>query len=121
MSKKKTLVMGASGNTDRYSNMAICRLRQYGHPVLAVGLKGGHVLDVEILIDRPSFSDVDTVTLYVGPQRLQADHEYILSLKPRRVIFNPGTEDDLFEDRLRNAGVEVVEGCTLVMLSTEQY
>lgn len=121
MSGKLTLVMGASENADRYSNMAIRRLRQYGHPVWAIGLKSGQVLDVEIVTNRPAFSDVDTVTLYVGPQRLHADHDYILSLKPKRVIFNPGTEDLGFEDRLRKAGVEVVEGCTLVMLSTGQY
>jgi len=121
MSTKKTLVMGASENTDRYSNMAIRRLRQYDHPVLAVGLKNGKVLDVDIVSARPEFTDVDTVTLYVGPERLVADHDYILSLKPRRVIFNPGTEDGGFEGRLRNAGVEVVEACTLVMLSTGQY
>lgn len=121
MNPRTTLVMGASENTDRYSNMAIRRLRQYGHPVMAVGLKNGKVLDVEIVSNRPAFTDLDTVTLYVGPQRLQSDHAYILSLKPKRVIFNPGTEDFEFEDRLRNAGVEVVEGCTLVMLSTGQY
>lgn len=121
MSKKITLVLGASENTDRYSNMAIHRLLKHGHSVVALGLKRGVVSGVEILTARPMLSDVDTVTLYVGPQRLHVDHEYILSLKPRRVIFNPGTEDPGFEDSLRNAGVEVVEGCTLVMLSTGQY
>lgn len=113
--------MGASENTDRYSNMAIRRLRQYDHPVLAIGLKNGKVLDVDIVATRPEFTDVDTVTLYVGPQRLSTDHDYILSLKPKRVIFNPGTEDEGFEVRLRSTGVEVVEACTLVMLSTGQY
>lgn len=119
--KTHTLVIGASENPQRYSNMAIRRLRSNKIPVHALGLKKGKVEDVEIQTGHPDFSDIDTVTLYVGPQHQQEILEYVRSLKPRRVIFNPGTESSYFEDRLRNDGVEVLEACTLVMLGTHQY
>lgn len=116
-----TLVIGASENTDRYSNIAIRSLRSHGLPVIALGLKSGRVLDVDILTGTPVFSDVDTVTLYVGPERLRPLHAYIADLHPRRVIFNPGTEDADFASDLKKKGIEVQEACTLVMLSTGQY
>lgn len=118
---KKTLVIGASEKTDRYSNMAIRRLRAHKHPVLALGLQPGKVLDVEILTGHPTFSDIHTVSLYVGPARQGDLYSYVLSLHPRRVIFNPGTENPVFEELLRKAGVVVEEACTLVLLSTDQY
>lgn len=116
-----TLVIGASQNTERYSNMAIRRLRAAGYPVCALGLRQGMVLDVEIQTGRPEFTDIDTVTLYVAPARQGDFHDYIRGLKPRRVIFNPGTEDQYFENLLKDDGVEVQEACTLVLLSTGQY
>ncbi len=119
--KNFTLVLGASENPQRYANMAIRRLRQHQHPVHAVGLRPGKVDDVEILTGQPLFSDVDTVTLYIGPQHQTSIHDYILKLKPRRVIFNPGTEDQSFQDTLKAHGIQVEEACTLVLLGTGQY
>lgn len=118
---RNTLVIGASENTDRYSNMAIRRLRLMGYPVCAIGLRRGRVLDVEIQAGRPGFTDIDTVSLYVAPARQGDLHDYVRGLKPRRVIFNPGTEDEYFENLLKADGVEVLEACTLVLLSTGQY
>jgi predicted CoA-binding protein len=119
--KTHTLVIGASENTARYSNMAIHRLRQKGLPVHAVGLRKGMVADVMIDTGHPDYSDIDTVTLYVGPQHQHEIMDYVIALKPRRVIFNPGTESFVFEEKLKSNGIEVLEACTLVMLGTGQY
>jgi len=119
--KTHTLVIGASENTSRYSNMAIHRLLQKGIPVRAVGLRRGEVAGVVIETGHPEYSDIDTVTLYVGPQHQSEISDYVMALKPRRVIFNPGTESPAFQQKLRSNGVEVIEACTLVMLGTGQY
>ncbi len=119
--KNHTLVLGASVNPQRYSNMAIRRLRHYQYPVHAVGLRTGRVEDVDVVSGQPLFSDVDTVTLYIGPSHQPQIYDYVLKLCPRRVIFNPGTENEVFQEMLRNAGIEVEEACTLVMLGTGQY
>jgi predicted CoA-binding protein len=116
-----TLVVGASENPDRYSNMAIRRLVEHNVPVYALGLKPGNVAGVELVTGFPELKGIDTITLYVGPQRLAPMHDYLLRLKPRRVIFNPGTEDAEFASKLKSSGVEVTEACTLVLLSTGQY
>lgn len=121
MSSKKTLVIGASENTLRYSNIAIHRLIEKGHEVLAVGLKPGSVSGIPIVTGQPDFDNVDTVSLYVGPKNQENLIEYVVSLQPNRVIFNPGTENTYFEERLMEEGVEVLEACTLVMLSTGQF
>ncbi len=118
---KKTLVLGASENPTRYSNMAIQRLRAHKVPVVAIGLKKGNVGDVEIITEHPEMSDIDTVTLYMNPGNQKPYYDYILSLKPRRVIFNPGTENDELERKLIQKGVTTMEACTLVMLGTGQY
>lgn len=117
----KTVVIGASENADRYSNRAVRSLVQHNEPVVAVGLRAGKIGDVEILTGFPVLEDVETVTLYVGPQNQPAWYEYILSLKPKRVIFNPGTENPEFEKLCAEAGIETVEACTLVMLSVGNY
>lgn len=119
--KNHALVLGASENPQRYANMAIRRLRQHRIPVHAVGLRTGKVEDVEIVTGQPLFTDVDTVTLYIGPKNQTPLHDYILKLNPRRVIFNPGTEDNAFESKLRASGIIVEEACTLVLLGTGQY
>ncbi len=119
--KKKTLVLGASENPSRYANMAIKSLRGRGHDVVAVGLRAGAVGDVEIQTGQPLFEDVDTVTLYLNPTNQQPYYDYILSLKPKRIIFNPGTENAELEEKARAVGAEGVEGCTLVMLSIGKY
>ena len=90
---KKTLVMGASENVQRYSNMAIRKLRQFKHDVVAHGLREGEVVDVPIATDLLPYENIDTVTLYLNPKNQEVYYDYILNLKPNRVIFNPGTEN----------------------------
>lgn len=121
--RKKTVIIGATTNPARYSYMAAQRLRAHGHDIVPVGIRNGSVAGEPILkiFDKPAIGGVDTVTLYIGPHRQPEWIDYILSLKPRRIIFNPGTENDDFEKRAEEKGVEVVEGCTLVMLNTGQY
>lgn len=118
---KKTLVLGASDNPSRYSFIAVNRLRTYDHPVVAIGKKKGKVNDVDIITEHPEMNDIDTITLYLNPTNQKPYYDYILSLKPRRVIFNPGTENDELEKKLVQKGVITQEACTLVMLSTGQY
>jgi predicted CoA-binding protein len=117
----KTLVLGASTNPTRYAFMAVQRLSNYGIAVAAVGLKPGTIADVEIQTGMPEIANVDTVTLYLGPQNQPPYYDYILSLKPRRVIFNPGTENPEFEAMLTEHGIEAPSACTLVMLSVGNY
>lgn len=118
---KKTLVLGASLNPGRYSNLAINRLVNYGHTVEAVGLKKGIVAGVDISTEKEDFENIDTVTLYLNPKRQEEYYDYIISLKPKRVIFNPGTENPAFYDMLRKNNIEVEVACTLVLLGTNQY
>ena len=117
----KTLVIGASEKPERYANKAVRMLREYDHDVVSIGLREGMIDDVAIQTGRPDFDDIDTVTLYVGPQRQDDLYDYVIGLKPRRVIFNPGTENPVFEEKLRIGGIEPVEACTLVMLRTNQW
>ncbi len=117
----KTLVIGASEKPERYANMAVRLLREYDHSVLAIGLREGVIGDVPIQTGQPQFEDVDTVTLYVGPQRQDPFMDYVVGLKPGRVIFNPGTENPMFQAKLKQNGIEPIEACTLVMLRTGQW
>jgi len=119
--RKKTLVLGASENPSRYSNMAIRKLVSYGHPVVAIGKKGGRVNDVEIQTELAVLGDIDTVTLYLNPANQAVYFDYILGLHPKRIIFNPGTENDLLVKSAKKNGIETIEGCTLVMLSIGNY
>jgi predicted CoA-binding protein len=118
---KKTLVLGASDNSSRYSYLAINRLRSYGHPVVAIGKKNAMVADVPIEKEKKDWNDVDTVTLYLNPTHQQQYYEYILSLKPKRIIFNPGAENDELADLAIKNGITPIDACTLVLLSTNQY
>lgn len=120
-SGKKTLVLGASENPSRYSYLAINKLRQKGHPVVAIGRKEGRVADVALIRDKISIQDIDTVTLYLNEQHQQEYYDYILSLKPKRIIFNPGAENPRLEQLAEENGIKTMEACTLVMLSTGQY
>lgn len=119
--QKKTLVLGASENPSRYSNIAINRLTGYDHPVVAIGRRQGNVAGIEFDTDTPEYENIDTVTLYLNPTNQQPYYDYILSLKPKRVIFNPGTENEELMTLLRDNNIEPVIACTLVMLSTNQY
>jgi uncharacterized protein len=118
---KKTVVLGASPNPARYSYLAVNRLTTHNHPVVAIGKRTGKIGPVEIQTDHEPIEQVDTVTLYLNPQNQREYYDYILSLKPRRIIFNPGTENDELETRAKEAGIETVEGCTLVMLGIGNY
>ncbi len=121
MENKKTLVLGASPNPARYSYLAVNKLSRYHHPVIAIGKRKGKVGDVEINTEQTPVTDVDTVTLYLNPQNQKQYYNYILSLKPKRIIFNPGTENDELYKLAKQNGIEVMEACTLVLLSTGQY
>lgn len=118
---KPTLVIGASTKPERYAFKAITALRQHNHTVVAFGQRGGAVAGVSIETEWNPTWDVDTVTLYINPVIQESYYERILALKPKRVIFNPGTENRPFENELRLAGIEAEEACTLVLLSIGQY
>jgi predicted CoA-binding protein len=118
---KPTLVLGASENPQRYAYLAVNKLLAYGHPVMAIGKKAGRLRDVEILTGHPPLEAVDTITLYLNPANQKPYYEYLLSLHPKRIIFNPGTENDELMDMARAQGIQALEACTLVMLSTGQY
>lgn len=119
--KNVTLVIGASTNPNRYSNIAIKRLRGKQLPTAAIGLRKGKVLDVTIDDEKLPYDNIDTVTLYLNPKRQEVYYNYIISLKPRRVIFNPGTENMEFAKLLQENNIEAEIACTLVLLSTNQY
>lgn len=121
MAGKKTVVLGASANPSRYSNIAISRLSANEHPVVAVGLRAGKVGDVNIVKGQPKEENIDTITLYLNSNNQKQYYDYILSLKPKRIIFNPGAENDELEELANKNGIKTMEACTLVMLSTGQY
>lgn len=121
MRSKKTLVLGASENPQRYSNLALQQLILHNHPVVAVGKKTGMVKGIAITKDKEVFKDIDTITLYLNPANQKQYYDYILSLNPKRIIFNPGTENRELASLARNNGVETLQACTLVMLSTGQF
>lgn len=120
---KKTVIIGATTNPARYAYLAAGMLTEYHHQIIPVGIKKGEVYGKPILDihQRPSVSDVDTITLYIGPQHQPEHYDYIMSLKPKRVIFNPGTENPEFEKIIEESGAEAMEACTLVLLRSGQY
>ena len=96
--------------------MAIRKLTMYGHPVVSVGLRNGSVAGITIDTHRPVYEDIHTVTMYVGPANQPTLYDYILAQHPKRIIFNPGTENDQFEEMARQQNIETIRHCTLVML-----
>ena len=118
---KKTLVLGASLKENRYSNIAIKKLVKNKHEVIAIGLRKGNIGKVKIDTGFPKLYDIDTVTLYLQPLRQKEYYEYLISLKPKRVIFNPGTENTEFIELLENNNIDVEVACTLVLLTIDQY
>ena len=119
--EKKTLVFGASLKPERYANLAIHRLIDHGHEVVAFGSKKGEVAGVLINTELISYKDIDTITLYVNPQNQSIYYDYLIKLQPRRIIFNPGTENPEFYNLLKQNNIEAEVACTLVLLSTNQY
>lgn len=120
-SPKKTLVLGASANPDRYSYLAVNRLRGNGHPVVAIGKNKAVVADVTVETEKKPIQDIDTVSLYLNPSNQAAYYDYIVSLHPRRIIFNPGAENRELSELAKENGIQPLEACTLVLLATGQY
>jgi len=121
MEKKKTLVIGASPNPARYSYLAVERLSALQHPVIALGIKKGSIGNIEVETEKKPFEQIDTITLYINPFRQKDYYDYILALRPKRLIFNPGTENDELAGMAQQNGIKTVQACTLVLLSTGQY
>jgi predicted CoA-binding protein len=120
--KKKTAIIGASDNPERYSFLATNMLKDYEHPVVPLGVRKGEITGTPIIIDWPEqIDDLDTVTMYVGPKRQPELYDYILGLSPKRIIFNPGTENEEFRKKAEAQGIHTEEACTLVMLRTSQF
>lgn len=118
---KKTVLLGASDNPSRYSYLALNQLRAKNHPVEAIGRKRTTVADITIDTEKKPVEGVDTVTLYLNPDHQREYYDYILSLKPKRIIFNPGTENKELAALAEQNGIQTIEACTLVLLSTGQY
>lgn len=118
---KKTLIVGATTNESRYAYKAAEKLTAAGHEIIPFGIKKGEVFGQPIVNDWQAFEDVNTVTMYVGPARQDEYFDKIIAIKPNRVIFNPGTENPIFQDKLSNAGIDFEEACTLVLLSLNDY
>lgn len=121
MKMKNTVVLGASVNPNRYSNLAVRKLKRYGHPVVPIGIRKGTIDDLSIIIGQPELKEVDTVTLYLNSQRQKEYYDFILRIKPARIIFNPGAENPELKALAEQNGIETEEACTLVMLSIGQY
>jgi len=120
---KKTVVLGASTNSYKYAYQAVTRLLQNGHDTVPIGINPGIIHGVEILDlkQKPTVPDIDTITLYLSPPHQDEWSDYILSLKPKRIIFNPGAENSLLKQKSKAENIETVEACTLVMLSVGNY
>lgn len=121
--KKKTVIVGATPNSARYAFLAANMLQQYDHEIAPVGIRTGRVGGVPIadIRQRPAISDVDTVTLYIAPRHQPPLYDYIIGLKPKRIIFNPGTENEEFEKLAEEKGIEATQACTLVLLRSNQF
>ncbi|NJB84933.1 hypothetical protein GGR26_000678 [Lewinella marina] len=118
---KTTLILGATPNPSRFAYLAAERLANRGHEIIPVGIKKGRIKGREILNGKPDVPEIDTVTLYIGPQHQPEYYDWLLRVAPRRIIFNPGTENAELVRLAREAGIEVVYGCTLVMLAGDSY
>ncbi|KAB1159813.1 CoA-binding protein [Tenacibaculum aiptasiae] len=118
---KTTLIIGASLNPNKYSNIALKRLDDKEIKIHAIGAREGRVNEINITTEKTLFDNIDTVTMYLNPKRQEEYYDYVLGLNPRRVIFNPGTENSEFSKILKEKGIKSEIACTLVLLSTNQY
>ena len=118
---KKTIVLGASASTSRYAYHAVERLIEKGIEVFPIGIREGKIQEVEIIIGKPELSDIHTVTIYLNPQNQMEYYDYIINLKPKRIVFNPGAENFEFMQIAKKVGIETQFDCTLVMLSIGSY
>lgn len=121
MAHKKTLILGATPDASRYAYLAANSLTRHGHSIVNVGIKQGEVAGVAIEKPETIHDDIDTITLYIGPQNQPPLYDYIINTHPKRIIFNPGTENTELKRMAEKAGIETDYACTLVMLSTGQY
>lgn len=121
MERLKTVVLGASTNPDRASYRATLSLARSGEIVIPVGIREGHIGNIPILTNQPDIEEVDTLTLYVGPRHQPGLYDYILSLQPRRIIFNPGTENPELFQMAEERGISAINACTLVMVALNDY
>lgn len=117
----KTLVFGVSLKPERYSNMAVNKLRKHNHKVVAFGMVSGNILDINVVSELVMYANIDTITLYMNSKRQEIYYDYLVGLNPKRVIFNPGTENLEFYKVLNKHGIAYEESCTLVLLSTSQF
>lgn len=115
--KNKVVVIGASENPSRYSYICITRLVEKNYPVVAIGKRAGTVAGVAIVMGKPEIANVHTVTIYLSLQNQASMEDYILSLSPKRIIFNPGAENRSFAERAERLGIATEEACTIVMLT----
>jgi len=118
---KKTLVLGASPNPLRFSHKMVKSLVRHNMEVIALGSREGEISGIKILTGKPALKDIHTISLYVGPKRQSEIYDYVISLYPKRIIFNPGTSNEYFMNLARENGIEVVFDCALVMLSSGKY
>ena len=118
---KKTIVLGATPNPARYAYRATSRLQEEGHEVIPIGIRKGEIEGIKIENGTPQYEGVDTITLYLNPDNQKPYYDYIFSLKPKRIIFNPGTENFELIRLAKEKGIETEIGCTLVMLSINNY
>ena len=122
MESKRTLVLGATPNTSRVAYAAMGRLQNAGHGFVPVGIKRGEVFGKTIINDKGTqVGEIDTITLYIGARHQPEWYDYILNLKPKRIIFNPGTENPELKAKAQEQGIETLNSCTLVMLSMGNY
>jgi predicted CoA-binding protein len=121
MADKKTLILGATPDSSRYAYLAANRLTGRGHTIVNVGIKTGEVAGVAIEKPETIHTDIDTITLYVGPRNQPPLYDYIINTKPKRIIFNPGTENEELRRMAQKNGIETDYACTLVLLSIGQY
>jgi len=119
--KKKVLVIGASTNPQRFAYLAIEKLHDYGYEIVALGRKTGEVNGIEIETEKLNYTDINTITIYIGSQNQDEYMDYLIGLQPKRVIFNPGTANPVFESQLVKNHIEVVHDCTLVMLDSGNF
>jgi uncharacterized protein len=118
---KKTVVIGASPNPERYSNLAVNLLKEKGFEVVPLGIRAGKVAELDIVLDRPHLQGTDTVSIYLNPQSQKDWYDYIIGLHPKRIIFNPDTENPELEELARSKGIETENACTLVLLKTSAF
>jgi predicted CoA-binding protein len=121
LKNEKTVVLGASPNPLRFSYKAVKSLLKHEEEVVAVGFKNGQIMEQEILVGKPHIENVHTVSIYIGSSRQSDFYDYVISLRPKRVIFNPGTVNPDFMARLQREGIEPLKACMLVMLHEGEY